>query len=625
MPKRCSFCSNAPGVKKPLEMGTQSNLARHENTTMRRSMSLFLDFCVCADAVASVASRLEKARLLGEYFAALPGADLKRAALYLGGFRFPLREGRTVNVGGALLFGAIQTVSGADETWLRQRLVATGDGGDLAFEAWERWNEAPHDAVWTLENVEEELALLAQTSGSKLKSARVEAFLRRCTQSEAKYFVKMLSGDLRIGLKEAQVEDALARLAGTGVALVQRANMLCGDLGEVALLAREGRLAEARFQLFHPLKFMLATPAESLADVTRQMLRRPHPAPLPQAGEGEWFVVEDKFDGIRAQVHLAPHQIGDELLHGEVVSVEGRAIRVALFSRTLDEITSAFPDLHLALARLLPFDCSGLVLDGEIVPVADEGKRIAPFQALQKRLGRKTPTPAILGEVPVVFVAYDLLFAGENELEQPFALRRAKLAALPFDGGAARLCASKRFSDAALLDAEFEAARGRGNEGLMVKDPRAPYKPGRRGREWLKIKRAVATLDVVVTSVESGSGKRARFYSDYTFAVRASESDPTLLSIGKAYSGLTDAEIQQLNEWFLAHTTQTFAHGRVRVVEPQIVIEVAFDRVQPSSRHKSGFALRFPRIVRLRDDKPAEEIDTLETVRGLASELPETV
>lgn len=567
-------------------------------------MSLFLDFCGVAESVGQVSSRLEKARLLGEYFSGLEDADLKRAALYLGGYRFPLREGRTVNVGGALLFAAIWNVSGQDETWLRERLVATGDGGDLAFEAWEKWEGAPVQSSLMLADVEEEFARLAQTSGSKQKAHRVEAFLRQCAALEAKYFVKMLSGDLRIGLKEGTVEDALARQNETSVALVQRANMLTGDLGEVALLARHKRLSEATFQLFHPLKFMLATPAATLEDVEK--------------GMPESFVVEDKFDGIRAQVHLAPHQPHDELLHGVVVGETG--VRLALFSRTLDEITSAFPDLHEALARLLPPDSTGVVLDGEIVPVTQNGEKIAPFQSLQKRLGRKTPTAAILEEVPVAFVGYDLLFSGNNDLELPFQERRAKLETLPFDGRTVRLCESKQFAGVSELDEEFDAARARGNEGLMVKDPRAPYKPGRRGREWFKIKKVAATLDCVVTSVESGTGKRSKFYSDYTFAVRASETDPTLLNVGKAYSGLTEAEIWKLNEWFLEHTTQTFAHGRVRLVEPQIVIEVAFDRVQPSSRHKSGFALRFPRIVRLRDDKPASEVDTLATVRALSDE-----
>jgi DNA ligase-1 len=153
----------------------------------------------------------------------------------------------------------------------------------------------------------------------------------------------------------------------------------------------------------------------------------------------------------------------------------------------------------------------------------------------------------------------------------------------------------------------------------MIKDPASFYKPGRRGREWLKLKKALATLDVVVTTVELGHGKRRNVLSDYTFAVRRSESDPELLNIGKAYSGLTDLEIAEMTEWFRAHTIQEFAHGRVRVVEPRIVIEVTFDRVQPSKRHKSGYALRFPRIVRLRPDKTADEIDTLEVVRKLAS------
>src|SRR5258706_600356 len=168
------------------------------------------------------------------------------------------------------------------------------------------------------------------------------------------------------------------------------------------------------------------------------------------------------------------------------------------------------------------------------------------------------------------------------------------------------------------LDDEFSAARARGNEGLMIKDPASFYKPGRRGRAWLKLKSALATLDVVGTPLAFGHGKRRSVLSDYTFAVRRSESDAELLNIGKAYSGLTDVEISEMTEWFRAHTTQEFAHGRVRIVEPRIVIEVTFDRVQPSNRHKGGYALRFPRIVRLRPDKTVDEIDTLESVRRLA-------
>jgi DNA ligase-1 len=358
-------------------------------------------------------------------------------------------------------------------------------------------------------------------------------------------------------------------------------------------------------RLFHPLKFMLASPG-----CRPERCRARHAARVHR---------RDKFDGIRAQAHIAPHSEGDAVLHG--VEYSGR--RVALFSRTLDEITKSFPDLVPSLAALLADDASvqdGLIIDGEIVPI--QGENIAPFQELQKRLGRKTLSDELRASVPVAFIAYDILFVrGRVLMEEPLTWRRAILDSLPFNGATARVASSRVFSDVAELDEEFDAARARGNEGLMVKDPRSFYKPGRRGREWLKIKRALATLDVVVTAVEVGSGRRSKMLSDYTFAVRAGEDDPTLLNVGKAYSGLTDQEIIEMSEWFRAHTIQEFAHGKVRLVEPQIVIEVTFDNVQPSKRHKSGYALRFPRILRLRLDKPAAQIDTLDAVRRLAGEV----
>jgi DNA ligase-1 len=316
---------------------------------------------------------------------------------------------------------------------------------------------------------------------------------------------------------------------------------------------------------------------------------------------GEFFV-EDKFDGIRAQAHVA----------------DGR---VAIFSRTLDEISSRFPELHAPLAAL-PTD---VILDGEIITA--RGAEILPFSDLQKRLGRKTVSEDLLASTPAVFVAWDVLYAtGRVLISDPLTARRAKLEEIVrtacgsgrLNSGTLRLSEAKTFSDVAALDEEFAAARARGNEGLMIKDPASFYKPGRRGREWLKLKRALATLDVVVTTVELGHGKRRGVLSDYTFAVRRSETDGELLNIGKAYSGLTDVEIAEMTEWFRAHTIQEFAHGRVRVVEPLIVIEVTFDRVQSSNRHKGGYALRFPRIVRLRPDKTVAEIDTLETVQKLA-------
>jgi DNA ligase-1 len=307
------------------------------------------------------------------------------------------------------------------------------------------------------------------------------------------------------------------------------------------------------------------------------------------------FFVEDKFDGIRAQAHVKDTQ-------------------VSIFSRTMDEITHRFPELIEPL-RSLPTDA---IIDGEIVPAL--GEQILPFSELQKRLGRKTISEELLAEVPVILVAYDLLYAeGFVLINQSLAERKRVLNRLISEQGPVRLSTAKQFREVALLDEEFDSARARGNEGLMIKSPGSLYKPGRRGREWLKFKKAIATLDVVVTAVEVGHGKRRHLLSDYTFAVRRSGENDELLNIGKAYSGLTDAELAELTEWFQAHTLQEFAHGRVRLVEPSIVIEVTFDRVQESKRHKSGYALRFPRILRIRRDKTPADIDTLETVRRLVA------
>ena len=553
------------------------------------------EFAGVADAVGATTKKLEKAALLGAYFGGLADEDLGLAARYFAGHVFPLYDARTTNVGGGMLRDAISEVTGLEVENLRPRYVRLGDSGDVAYEAFAETKAEVNGApTLTLAATQALIERLSETRGTKNKKALLVEALADATPSEAKYLVKLLVGDLRIGLKEGLVEDAVARAFARPLADVARVNMLTGDIGETAVRARRGALEGVAMRLFHPIKFMLATAAESAEDVARTM--------------PEEFYVEDKFDGIRGQAHA---QSG----------------RVALYTRTLDEVTHRFPELVEPLKRL-PTDA---ILDGEILPA--RGAQILPFAELQKRLGRKTVGEELLASVPVVFVAYDLLYArGRVLFDEPLSERRrvleeliasADAAAKGVEGdadnaGTLRLSEAKLIREADELDAEFDAARGRGNEGLMIKDPRSTYKPGKRGREWLKLKRALATLDVVVTAVEVGHGKRRHLLSDYTFAVRRSEEDPELLNVGKAYSGLTDVELAELTEWFRAHTLQEFAHGRVRTVEPKIVLEVTFDRVQESRRHKSGYALRFPRILRVRGDKTPAEIDTLAAVRALA-------
>ncbi len=540
-------------------------------------MAIFADWCAVAEAIAATTKKLQKSALLADYLPRLSDDDLLIACRFFAGSPFPVADERVLQIGGAVVRDALLHITGIPpEDWYRLT-VEWGESGLAAAQVLPGLIAA--EPTLSLVDVLDIYEQLQAARGPTRKTPLLIDALRRCTVVEAKYLIKIMGGDLRIGLQEGQLEDALARLSGVPVGEVQWTNMLLGDIGETALLLRHGRQREACMRLFHPLKFMLASPIQEPAEIRRSI-------------SGAFFV-EDKYDGIRAQAHK-----------------QGQ--RVALFSRTLDQVTHRFPELVAPLAAL-PGE---LILDGEVL--AARGEQILPFKDLQQRLGRKDVSAALQADTPVIFVVYDLLYQdGDVLLDAPLSERRRRLEALPF-GGPLRPSLQSLASEVEQIEPMFVAARARGNEGLMVKDPASAYKPGRRGREWLKVKKALATLDVVVTAAEVGTGNRRRFLSDYTFAVRRSREDGELLNVGKAYSGLTDVEVGALTEWFRAHTIKDF--GRVRLVDPQIVLEVAFDVVQPSARHKSGYALRFPRIVRWRTDKPPEEIDTLEEVRRLAGE-----
>jgi DNA ligase-1 len=559
------------------------------------------------DAVAATTKKTEKVRLVAEFFRA-HAEDAAQAALFLSGRAFPAWDERTLQVGGRLLWRAVAEISGRNQAALTAAYRRHGDLGSAAEEILAE--TAPAKGSLNIRFVADSLAQLAATSAAAQKSRLLEDLLRRATPREAKYVVKIIGGDLRIGLRESLVEEAIAQAFAATLAEVQRTNMLVGDLAETLRLAAAHNLGGGQMRLFHPLGFMLASPAADAAEALSYFARA---------------AVEDKYDGIRAQAHCGGTDDA----------------RVRLFSRTLDEISGSFPELPPAL-RAFP---EPVILDGEILAWSSAGNQALPFSALQKRLGRRQVSEDLIHEVPAVYAVFDVLFAGKDLLIDRSLEERRKIlenifssipeGAFQVDAGAAagNLQAQLAFSarpstgpapprvilaptlnvdSAQLLDEIFAAARARGNEGLMIKDPNSLYTPGRRGKSWLKLKRELATLDVVVTAVEWGHGKRVHVLSDYTFAIRDGEQ---LLNVGKAYSGLTDSEIAEMTQWFLDHTVED--QGFRRVVEPKIVLEVAFNNMMRSSRHESGYALRFPRIVRIRTDKPVEEIDTLETVRGI--------
>ena len=540
-----------------------------------------------AERVGATTKTGEKTAILATYLGGLTPSELPVAAVFFTGRPFPESDQRSLGVGWSGLAGAVLRTAGADDEALRAAYDRSSDISTAVTEVLEAAGHAPDPATGpTLVEVRAAFDAIEAASGTTAKGAILEALLARAAPQTAGAIVKVLGGELRIGLREGLLEAAIALAFDRPLTEVKRAGMLTGDVGRTALLALEGRLGAASLALFHPLKFMLASPAEDAAEI------------MARLGPSVW--VEDKYDGIRAQLHRA----GEE---------------ARLYSRDLHDISGQFPEV-IEGARGLSW--AG-ILDGELLAWKDGV--VLPFLQLQARLGRKAPSARIRAEVPVIFVAWDALALDTDDdgevrplLETPLEARRRSLERLSLplaaDGGRFALSHLVTADSTDALESAFEKARARRNEGLMVKDPTSPYTPGRRGLGWLKMKKALATLDCVVTGVEVGHGKRHGVLSDYTFAVRDDDTG-SLVTIGKAYSGLTDAEIAEMTRWFEAHTLST--HGRFRSVEPAIVVEIAFDVIMRSTRHRSGFALRFPRIVRLRPDKPAAEADSLATVRRL--------
>jgi len=586
--------------------------------------SIFMEqFAKTCEAIAATTKKLIKIGIVSEYLKSRSLQEAAISAVFLSGRPFPVWEESTLQVGGRSLWQIVAELAGQQESSLSAAYRQHGDLGAVAATV---LPVRPGGTLSVLQ-VEASFRQIAKARGAAVKISLTREILSRASPLEAKYIIKIMTGDLRIGLKENLVEEAIAKAYDTPLPEVQRANMLLGDVGETLRLASHNKLVDAKMRLFHPLGFMLASPIES-----------------PEEGLSYFSdaAVEDKYDGIRAQTHVSSGV-------------------VKIFSRTRDEITESFPELPPALAGL-PVDA---ILDGEIVawefpkdpdsartlvdePISDESEakaqhlgRARPFSVLQQRLGRKKVSEKMLRETPVALLIFDILYVdGRLVIDLPLSERARLLDELLTAERIARPYASlHRVEQSQLifeqeepgrvpisvfrapvfranspdeLERLFVAARTRGNEGLMIKDLTSPYSPGKRGKSWLKMKRELATLDVVVTAVEYGHGKRIGVLSDYTFAVWDGDR---LVNIGKAYSGLTDTEIADMTKWFLDHVVED--QGFRLAVEPKIVLEVAFNNMMRSDRHESGYALRFPRIVRLRPDKLAADADTLERAREI--------
>ena len=548
--------------------------------------SEFRTFAEVGEVIAAKPAKLEKVRLLAEYLRALDPAELSIAAIYFTGKPFPQNDLRTLQTGWAVIQRALLGAAKLSETEFRRIASSHGDAGKTTLETLEG-RTVPEPFALTASR--EFFESLHKARGPLAKTETLQGRLVKLSAREGHYVIKILTGDLRIGLRDGLVEEAIASAFAAPLDDVKEANMLLGDIGETAVLALKGELQRAELSLFRPIKCMLASPEPTAESIWARFAQE-------SDGTAPTVYVEHKFDGIRAQLHRG-------------------ATRVEIFSRDLRRMTDQFAELT-EQARAFEDE---IILDGEIMAF-ELGKKLTFFD-LQKRLGRKNEGSDLFAvasaDVPVVFVAFDLLWKnGQSFLRKPLQERRDHLREikLPPQFQIAEVYPAHSAEE---IEDAFQLARRRLNEGLMVKDPGSIYSPGRRGMFWFKLKKELATLDVVVVAAELGHGKRNHVLSDYTFAVRDEETGE-LSTIGKAYSGLTDVEIAELTEHFKKQTIKN--RGRYREVKPDTVLEIAFDSIQPSTRHASGLALRFPRIKAIRRDKTLEAIDTLAYARSLANQ-----
>ena len=429
----------------------------------------------------------------------------------------------------------------------------------------------------TLSNV---IAAMSQGTTPE-RTLKLGALLNALDTTDRWALLKLLGGAPRVGVSARLARTALAQAYDRDVSEIEEIwHALAPPYSELFmwLEGKAQRPDPGAKPVFRPV--MLAHPIEE----------EDWPKLLP-----EEFVAEWKWDGIRVQIAAR---------HGEV----------RMFSRQGDDISQAFPEIRSAF---LDQDC---VADGELLVMRDG--EVAPFNDLQQRLNRKSVTPKMLKTFPAHVRLYDLLFDGTEDLRDlPFAERRLRLESwharhTPPLTDISPLVPFATFDE---LGGIWSGTRAEGIEGLMLKRRDATYQAGRVKGQWFKWKRAALTLDCVLMYAQRGSGKRSSYYSDYTFGVwrNAQDGSLELVPVGKAYSGFTDEELLELDRWIRTHTTESF--GPVRAVEPGLVLEVAFDAVQASTRHKSGVAMRFPRVHRIRWDKPAAEADTLPTVLALMS------
>ncbi|MEX0647764.1 MAG: ATP-dependent DNA ligase [Balneolaceae bacterium] len=543
----------------------------------------FKNLCHTIQKIRETRGSNGKISLCANYFRSLGNDDnLHLAARFIGEGAFENTSGKRASVGSRtsglaaaafceidydLVFKPCRTATGSNSETI-ERLM------DNIPEAREKRNPQP----LSLQEISRQFDKLYLAKTRTQKEAVLWVTWQKMSPLEIKYFIRMLGqGSLRIGFESRSVAASVAKAFGHPQKDVHYAHMITGSLGKTAVLAKHHRLDEALFKLFHPLSFMLASPIESR-----------------MVNDLSAYIAEEKFDGMRAQVHAA----------GE---------RVVIFSRDLNDITQSFPDVqHFFQSRAL----QPTVFDGEICVFKEN--TILPFQLLQKRMGIKKPGKKILEKYPVLFVAYDLLFCDNAPVFDLTLTQRRKKLEKVADKYHIPVTTQFDIKNEAELKKCFDRALKHGNEGLMLKQKESPYEYGQRKKSWLKVKKPGGSIDTIMMYAHAGSGKRGGTYSDFTFGISVKEDEryeEEFIPIGKAYGGYTDAELQKLNREIKKLAVEKY--GPTLGLLPRLVVEIEFDDIQVNNRTKAGYTLRLPRFKAIRWDLGPADVDTLETVEQL--------
>jgi DNA ligase-1 len=545
-----------------------------------------MDFAAFADRAADIEAESADTEIRKRVADLLEAADddLPIVARFVQGRIFPGWDSRTLDVGPSYCYAAIARAAGPDVTPadVEERLAEKGDIGAVAA-SYDRGAQrglgafTEESGPTTVGDVYAEFERLAAAEGAGSQGSKVDALfglLNRATDDEARFLARLVLSEMRIGVGEGTVRDAIAAAFDAPVEAVERALQVSNDYGRVAVVARdegESALRDMTLEVGRPVKAMLAqagTVSEAL-------------------DEWDAAAVEWKFDGARVQVHY-----------------DGSSVR--LFSRNMEDVTDPLPEVVETVEAQLDRPA---ILDGEVVAIDEDGSP-RPFQEILRRFRRKYDVEQAREAVAVELRLFDCLHVdGTDLLDAPLSERRRRLEALVEESVSTEFVVGADADEIETVDRE---ALDAGHEGIMLKDPDSAYTPGRRGKHWLKRKPDVETLDLVVTGAEWGEGRRASLLGTFEVSARTSDGYATL---GKVATGITDEELEALTDLIEPHVmTQT---GQTAAVEPAVVFEVGYEEIQSSPTYESGYALRFPRFVGVREDKDPEDADALERVESL--------